>query len=167
MLLSLLAAALAHVAATATPLDFHEFFEPSHARLEPTAKLLGLNGKRVRLSGFMVKMELPSKGAFYLAATPVFCDEAGGGTADLPPETVRVTVRSAGGAEVPFMPGPLEVSGVLEVGNQTDEDGRVSSVRLTLDRPQDVPGFRRTAASRSKQRSSNRETQSPSVRGSP
>jgi hypothetical protein len=166
MLLSLLAAALAHVAATATPLDFHEFFEPSHARLEPTAKLLGLNGKRVRLSGFMVKMELPSKGAFYLAATPIFCDEAGGGTADLPPETVRVTVRSAGGAEVPFMPGPLEVSGVLEVGNQTDEDGRVSAVRLTLDRPQDVPGFRRTA-SRSKQRSSNRETQSPSVRGSP
>jgi hypothetical protein len=166
MLLPLLAAALAHVAATATPLDFHEFFEPSHSRLEPTAKLLGLNGKRVRLSGFMVKMELPSKGAFYLAATPIFCDEAGGGTGDLPPETVRVTVRSKGDAEVPFIPGPLEVSGVLEVGNQTDEDGRVSAVRLTLDRPQDVPGFRRTAA-RSRQRSSSRETQSPSVRGSP
>jgi hypothetical protein len=166
MLLPLLAAALVHATATATPLDFHEFFEPPGSPLKPTAKLLGLNGKRVRLSGFMVKMELPSKGAFYLAATPIFCDEAGGGTADLPPETVRVTVRSKGAAEVPFIPGPLEVSGVLEVGNQTDEDGRVSAVRLTLDRPQDVPGFRRPGA-RSRQRSSNRETQSPSLRGLP
>lgn len=149
-----------------TPLEFREFFEPASAQLKPSAKLVGLSGKRVRISGFMVKMEEPPKGAFYLAPRFVFCDEAGGGTADLPPETVRVIVRSAAGAEVPFVPGPLEVSGILDVGNQTDDAGRVSAVRITLDRPQDLPGRHRSPP-HPLGRPTNREQKSSSVRGSP
>lgn len=81
----------------------------------------------------MVDMESPPSGGFYLAARPIRCDEAGAGTGDLSPETVLVIVTSARNKPVPFVSGPLEISGVLEVGNQTDKDGRVSAFRLRLD----------------------------------
>jgi hypothetical protein len=118
---------------TITTLDFREFFIPASSELKPTPKLLSLNGKRVRLVGFMAQMEEPLKGAFYLCPRPVFADESGGGTADLPPETVRVIMRSAKNREVQFMRGALEVEGILEVGNHLEDDGQISSIRLLLD----------------------------------
>jgi len=123
----------------ATPLLFREFFEPAAGELKPSAKLLTLNGKRVRLVGFMAQMENPPRGAFYLCPRPVFCDEAGGGTADLPAEAVRVIVRSAKGKEIALLSRALEVTGILEVGNRTEEDGHVSAIRLILDSPQNLP----------------------------
>jgi hypothetical protein len=133
--------------AEATPLSFQEMFESSPRELVPTAKLLSLQGKRVRLVGHMARMESPPSGAFYLAPHPVFCDEAGGGTADLPPEAVRVVVRSAKGQVIPWVPRALEVTGTLELGPFADEEGRVSSLRLVLDRPQDLPRSHRRPAS--------------------
>jgi len=118
-------------------LSFNEFFEPSDRELKPSQKLLALNGQRVKMVGYMVDMENAPFGAFYLAPRPVFCDEAGGGTADLPPESVRVIVRSAQGKKIQFIPRALEVTGILEVGNLLEEDGQVSAIRLILDRPKD------------------------------
>lgn len=120
-------------------LTFRDFFEPMARELKPSAKLLGLNGKHVRITGFMAQMEEAPRGAFYLCPRPVFCDEAGGGTADLPPDAVRVIVRSAKGKEIAFTPQLLEATGILEVGNRTDENGVVSAVRLILDVSQDAP----------------------------
>jgi len=119
----------------AASIEFREFFEANAGELKPSAKLLGLNGRRVRLVGFMAQMDRPPSGAFYLCPRPVYADESGGGTADLPVGSVRVIVRSAKGKKIPFIARPIEVTGILEVGPRDEEDGVVSSVRLILDAP--------------------------------
>lgn len=120
-------------------LGFDELLEPG-ALLKPTAKVQGLAGRRVTLVGFMAQLELPPRGAFYLGPRPMRGDEAGGGTADLPPNSVLVLSPSLASSPAPFIAGPLEVTGVLEVGNQPDPDGRVSAFRVRLDAmPRPVP----------------------------
>jgi hypothetical protein len=141
--IAFLLAAAGVLAADPPALSFHEFFQPSRRDLQPSARLMALKGKRVRLVGFMAHMELPPRGAFYLTPRPIVCDEAGGGTADLPPETVLVLVRSLAGKTVPFTRRALEVTGVLGIGPREEEDGRTSMIRLTLDRPPDVPRARK------------------------
>jgi hypothetical protein len=123
--------------AEAIPLTFADLLAPGPA-LKPSPRLATLAGHRVKLAGFMAELEEPPRGAFYLASRPVRCDEGGGGTGDLPPDAVRVVVRSASGEEIPFYPGLLEVTGLLETGAQADEDGRPSYFRVTLDRPEDL-----------------------------
>ncbi len=120
------------------PLAFSEFFVPSPTALQPSPKLLALSGKRVRLSGYMVKTEAPLLGAFYLTARPTFCDEEGAGTADLPPACVRVVVRGAKGRPLGFVGRPLIVTGILQVGPQTEADGQISHFRLILDGPESL-----------------------------
>jgi hypothetical protein len=122
-----------------TSLAFRELLASAGQDLHPSDKAVALNGQRVRLVGFMAHLEIAPRGAFYLAPRPVSCDEAGGGTADLPPEAVYVVVRSAAGEEIEFTPRVLEVTGRLEVGNRAEPDGRVTHFRLVLDRPQDIP----------------------------
>lgn len=121
-------------------LAFGDFFETPSQELKPSARLQELAGQRVKLVGFMAKMEVAPKGAFYLTPRPVSCDEEGGGTADLPPEAVYVVVRSAAGQEIPHSPRALEVTGRLEVGYHVGPDDRVTHIRLLLDRPQDLLG---------------------------
>jgi hypothetical protein len=121
--------------AAAEPLAFGELFVPSPRELRPSPRLQALAGRRVRLTGFMVRMEDPPRGAFYLAPRPVDCDESGAGTGDLPPEVVRVVVRSSPEEVLPWVPRPLEVTGVLELGPQPAGAGRVSAIRIVLDRP--------------------------------
>jgi len=114
-------------------LSFKEIFEASPRELKPSAKLLSLNGKRVTMVGYMAQMEMPPEGAFYLAFQPVACGEGGGGTADLPPDAVLVIVRSAKGRKLEHIARRIEVTGILEVGNLTGEDGQVSALRMILD----------------------------------
>jgi hypothetical protein len=121
-------------------LAFGDFFEASSQELKPSARLRELAGQRVKLVGFMAKMEAAPKGAFYLTPRPVSCDEEGGGTADLPPEAVYVVVRSSAGQDIPHSPRALEVTGLLEVGYHVEADDRVTHIRLLLDRPQDLLG---------------------------
>jgi hypothetical protein len=124
---------------TPETLEFRDFFERGTSELRPAARLLSLNGKRVRMVGFMAQMEEPPRGAFYLCSRPVFAAEGGAGTGDLPPDAVRVIVRSAKGQQLAFIPRALEVVGLLEVGSQADEDGGVSAIRLILDGPSPKP----------------------------
>jgi hypothetical protein len=119
---------------TTTPLEFRELLTIG-AKLAPSPKAVSLSGQRVAITGYMAQMELAPKGAFYLASRPVQCDEAGAGTADLPPDSVLVLTDALRDKVVPFVAGPLELSGVFEVGNRTDAEGRVSGFRLTLDAP--------------------------------
>lgn len=125
--------------AAAEPLAFQELLERGPG-LAFSRRARALDGKRVRLTGFMVEMELPPRGAFYLVPHPLFADESGGGTADLPPQAVRVVVRSSRGEAIPFVARRIEVTGVLVLGNAVDEDGRVSAIRLVLDNREDVAG---------------------------
>ncbi len=123
-------------ASPAEPLSFRELFEPSPRALVPSARLTSLDGKRVHIVGYMAEMETPPRGGFYLCAFPVVATEAGAGTADLPPDAVFVVVPSAAGRALQPIHAPLDVVGVLELGSQTDEDGRVSSLRIVLDGPE-------------------------------
>ena len=113
-------------------LEFAEFFEPG-AGLHPSQKVRSLVGQRVRLVGFMAQLELPPTGAFYLVPRPLHCDESGGGTADLPPESVLVLSTASAGKVVPFLEGALELTGTFELGNAPDSEGRVAAFRLRLD----------------------------------
>ena len=115
-------------------LDLNGLFAAG-AGLRPSAEALALSGKRVRFVGFMAEMELSPKGGFYLVPRPVHCDEAGGGTADLPPASVLVNVKSAGLAALPHVPGALEGTGIFEIGKYDDGLGRVAHFRIRLDEP--------------------------------
>ena len=115
-------------------LSFGEFFETSGPGLRPSAKLQSLNKKRVRVIGFMAQMEMEPEGSFYLVPRPVFCDEEGGGNADLPPEALLVVVPSLNKIPVHFKPGLLEVIGILELGN-LERSGQVSAIRLIAEEP--------------------------------
>jgi hypothetical protein len=116
----------------AITLKFSELLDPG-PRLKPSAKALSLNGQRVRLVGFMAQMELPPTGAFYLVPRPISLDESGGGTADLPLDSVMVLVPSEPGKVITHVSGALEGTGIFEVGNKTDAEGRTSNFRLRLD----------------------------------
>ncbi len=112
-------------------LDLSELLRPGTV-LEPSERARSLSGKRVRVTGHMAEMEEPLEGAFYLVPRALRCDEGGGGTGDLPPHSILVSVTSLPHAKVPFVRGPLEAVGVFEVGNRADEAGRVSAFRLHL-----------------------------------
>lgn len=117
-------------------LKFHEFFKlPVGPRgLEPTRKLLSLNGKRVSIIGYMVHQEQPVSGVFALTPLPVTVgDEDESLADDLPPATVYVHINS--GTKPVFVPGLLKLIGILQVGTQEEQDGHVSLVRLQLDPP--------------------------------
>jgi hypothetical protein len=129
----LVAALAAREHPAVVPLAWGEILETASGRIALSAKLRKLDGKRVRIAGFMARLEIAPKGAFYLASRPVVSDESGGGTADLPPDAIRVVVRSMPDEEVAFVPGPIEVTGVLHLGREDDAEGRVSQVRIVLD----------------------------------
>ena len=113
-------------------IDFAELFTFGARALVPTPKLLGLQGQRVTLIGFMALLERPVGGGFYLCPYPVSADESGAGRGDLPPASVLVLPVTAKGKEVAFVPGALEVSGVLDVGNR-EVAGEIATIRLLVD----------------------------------
>lgn len=120
-----------------TVLRFEQFFRmPVGPRgLEPTPQLLGLDGSRVRLFGYMVLHDSPQPGVFFLAPFPAtLAEQADGAADDLPPTLVTVRMPTAlGNRLVPFVPGILMVEGVLGVGDRDEPDGRRSLIRLQLD----------------------------------
>lgn len=120
-----------------TDLDFPEFFGPIGDRgLELSSKLRSLAGQRVRLVGFMVRQTLPTVGVLLLASQPIQTDEVEYGACDdLPPQIVRVFVPLSSETQVPLTPGPLLLTGRLELGQRSEPDGRNSFIRLHLDAP--------------------------------
>lgn len=118
-------------------ISFHEFFKnPVGPRgLEPTAKLLSLNGKRVRIMGFVAEMERPNKRNIILAPMPLKPQPEEYGLADeIPAAHVFVTIPGDPNEQVPLVQGALLLTGTLSVGNST-KDGETSFVRMLLDAP--------------------------------
>ena len=118
-----------------TDLKFRDFFKSPVGRkgLEVSDKLLGLNGKHVRILGYMAKAESPTPGVFVLSPLPVeLGDEDESLSDDLPPSAVFVHM-DAENLVVPNIPGLIKLTGTLSVGNQDEADGHVSIVRLHLD----------------------------------
>jgi hypothetical protein len=118
----------------ALALEFADFFIADRKPPELAPTLTSAQGKRVRMVGFMAHMEQAPSGAFYLTRLPVSCDEMGAGTGDLPVDAVRVNIVPPP-KQVPFVPGLIEVTGVLDLGRREEPDGAVSHIRLVLPLP--------------------------------
>jgi hypothetical protein len=107
--------------------------------LEFTDKVRSLEGRRVRILGYMVQQAEPAPLTFLFGPAPSKVNEEEYGFADdLPPQTIHVHVPSAGKEldplHVQFTPGLLLLTGTLNLGEQKEPDGRVSYVRLVLDK---------------------------------
>lgn len=118
-------------------LKFGELFKPVGPRgLEHSDRLRGLDGKRVRMLGYMVKQSRPMPWTFLLSPVPVTLHETEYGFAeDMPATVLHVFTPRNATPIVPFTPGLMLLTGTLSVGNKEEPDGRVSTVRLTLDPP--------------------------------
>jgi len=127
-----------------TDLKFNEFFvlPIGPLGLEPTEKLLSLDGKRVRLLGYMVRQEQAPVASFLFTAIPMQIHEHDNALADdLPPAIVRVKVPTCQDKPVPFVRDLLALTGTLHLGNSAEADGRATFVRMDLDPPK-RPFFR-------------------------
>lgn len=117
-------------------LKFRDFFRmPIGPRgLEPSEQLLRLDGRPVRLVGYMARQDDPSAGLFILSPLPVHMgDEDDSYADDLPAAAVFVHLGAGQQAtRLPYMPGLLALTGTLQIGASDESDGRVSAVRLLL-----------------------------------
>ena len=116
-------------------LSFGELFKSpiGPVGFEFSDKARQLDGKLVRILGFMIHQDEAPKGVLMLAPFALSTNEAEYGHCDdLPPAVVFVTVPKSRDALVPFSPGPLVLTGHLELGARTEADGRVSHIRLLL-----------------------------------
>jgi hypothetical protein len=119
-------------------LKFSEFFrQPIGPRgFEFTDQLRGLDGKRVRIAGYMVRQSQPVDRCLLLSPVPVTLHEHEYGFAeDMPATILHVFTDSSAPEKIPFTPGLLLLTGTLSLGNRPEADGRVSFVRLQLDAP--------------------------------
>ena len=133
------AAALPPLPAGVSELKFSDFFaQPAGPRgLTLTEKLRRLDGKRVRLLGYMVQEEKPTPGVFILSPYPAQIHDHDNALADdLPPSVVHVSVPTGHDQPVPHSSRLLLLTGTLSVGNRTEADGRISLVRLAADAPE-------------------------------
>ncbi len=103
--------------------------------LEPTDKLLSLNGKKVRMVGYMVTQEKAYSDFLILTSLPVqMGDEDESLSDDLPPSAVFVHLAPGLAAKgLPNIQGLIQLTGTLRTGSREEPDGHVSSVRLELD----------------------------------
>ena len=113
-------------------LKFSEIFNmPVGPRgMEPSAKLLALNNKQVRIVGYMAKQETPTPGLFIMTPLAVnMGDEDDKFSDDMPANSIFVHVDNSE-ALVHYVPGLISVVGVLSVGNVNEPDGRISYVQI-------------------------------------
>jgi hypothetical protein len=124
-------------AAGVTELKFADLFKlPVGPKgLEPTDKLRALDGRRVRIVGYMVQQAPPAAGGFLLSPLPVAAgDEDESLADDIPASAVYVTLPKGADTRVPMLPGLLKITGVLRVGAyEVRQAGRVAAARIELD----------------------------------
>jgi hypothetical protein len=117
-------------------LELHALFKlPMGPKgLEVTQKVVDASGQKVRLTGFMVKHEMPTQGAFMLAPRPVQMSEHADGDAnDLPASVCWVYLDSSQNKWlVPHIPGPVTVEGYFTFKRVEARDGAVSWFHLQL-----------------------------------
>jgi hypothetical protein len=134
------AALLAHAgsrAADVADLRFREFFRlpVGPQGLEPSARLLALDGSRVRIVGYMVQQADATAGIVVLAPMPVSLGGEDESFADDLPASAVYVHLSDESLHVPQRAGLLALTGRLQVGAFAEADGRRSFVRLFIDEP--------------------------------
>jgi hypothetical protein len=119
-----------------TSLEFQSFFKmPMGAKgFEVSEKVLQASGQKVRLTGFMVKNEIPTPGAFILSPRPVQMSEHADGDAnDLPASVCWVYLDTSQKSwVVPHISGPVTVEGLFSFKRVEAADGSVAWFHLKL-----------------------------------
>jgi hypothetical protein len=126
-------ATLPALPANVAELKFRDFFVLPLGEGEPkfTQQLHGLDGKRVRILGYMARQEAPAPGVFLLTPMPMTLAAAAD---DLPAATLYVHLPPAlAGRTAPHATGLVALTGTLSIGSRQEADGRMSLVRLQLD----------------------------------
>jgi hypothetical protein len=126
-------ATLPALPANIAELKFRDFFVLPLGDGEPkfTQQLHGLDGRRVRIVGYMARQEAPGPGVFLLTPMPMTLATAAD---DLPAATLFVHLPSAlEGQTATHAAGLIALTGTLSVGTKHEADGRISRVRLQLD----------------------------------
>jgi hypothetical protein len=104
--------------------------------LEYAEAAKALDGKKVRLLGYMVRQSQPQPWTLLLSPVPLTLHEREYGFAeDLPPTVVHVFTQKHSTPILPWTPGPLLLTGTLSLGPRAEPDGRTSNLRLFLDPP--------------------------------
>jgi hypothetical protein len=116
----------------AAALTFAELFVmpvgPRGAEYTPRAKELA--GKRVRLSGYMVRRATYTPGRCILTSSPIQLNEREMGMADDLPVNATWIDMPGGRGGFSRVSGRIEVTGRLSLGPRRESDGRVSHVRV-------------------------------------
>ncbi len=101
---------------------------------EMTEGVIRASGQTVRLSGYMVKKEMPTLGAFMLTPRPVQMSEHADGEAnDLPAAFCWVYLDpKQANWTVPHVPGLVTVEGQFSVTRREDSEGSVAWFHLQL-----------------------------------
>jgi hypothetical protein len=130
-----------------TDLPFSETYQlpVGPAGLVFTEKVRALEGRKVRMLGYMVKQSQPMPWTLLLSSVPMTLHESHYGFAeDLPPQMVHAFTERTTTPILPHTPGLMLLTGRLELGAREEPDGRVSHVRLFVDPP--TPGQRKALA---------------------
>jgi hypothetical protein len=106
--------------------------------LEPSEAILSLEQQRVSLFGYVVAQNPIVPGRMILSPLPISIDDEDESLADdLPPTVVFVHFDPNNSLIQKLVNQPsgtlLKVRGILSVGQQEEVDGRVSSIRLTIE----------------------------------
>lgn len=126
------------VRSAAAPLALEELLVVRDGRAELSPKARSLAGRRVKVRGWLVLFEERGEDGFWLARRPVFQDESGAGSGDLPPGSVWVLAPPEIVRALPAGSVPLQVAGRLELGRRDDAEGRPSQVRVLVESARDV-----------------------------
>lgn len=118
-------------------LDFRELLSGPVGARGPvwSERLRAADGRRVRITGYMVTQEIGRPGRFFLAPRPLAMSEHADGEADDLPPTVLTVLMPPQDAEVVPLPtrGRLQLTGTLRVGRAELDDGRIVWLRLELE----------------------------------
>lgn len=116
------------------------FRRPVGARgLEYSADAKALDGRRVRVTGFLARQSPPIPWQALLSPVPVTLHDAEFGLCDdLPASAVRVILPRALPPILPAVRGWVTVEGTLELGVVEEPDGRTTAARIRVDSP--APG---------------------------
>lgn len=115
------------------PLSFDEVFvTPAGPKgLEYTAKIKALDGKKIRVTGFMVRHADIDTSAFLLCATPRAYNEREEGLADsIPPHMFYVILPVRRQDAPAWRREKMTLYGTLELGSHQELSGRISHLRL-------------------------------------
>jgi hypothetical protein len=130
------AIAAPQVDSSGVPLGFDEIFvmPAGPLGLEYTAKAKSLIGKRVSITGYMLRNDNIDPAIFFLCETPRSYNEREEGLADsLPPSMVHVILPVKKDCAPAWRGEKMNLYGTLELGPRQELSGRVSNVRLQCD----------------------------------